>query len=430
MIAYNKSLDMKATIKEPCDVIVVGAGPAGIGAALASARNGARTTLIETHGCLGGIWTAGQLAWIFEGDNSGIDTEIALKLGAMGARNGVQFHRYSYDIESMKVLLERLCVEAGVSIRLHTRIVDAVVDDGRIVQLVTESKSGREFWPAKIFIDCSGDGDLGAFAGCSFDMGGPNGEIQPSTLMGIVSVKDISLLKDFISFLDTEVENPWPNHLSCIDNFMREMTGLGIQTSYARPTIFHLRDNLCALMINHEYKVSAINADDISRATIRARAEIYKVVEGLRSLVGKWESLTLAATAEQIGIREGRRIHGLYSVSNEDILSGATFPDGVCGCNFGVDVHSPDPKKDKGLSNMGMKVRPYQIPYRALVAKDVKGLLMAGRCISGSWLAHASYRVTGTAVSLGEAAGRAAALCSISGRLPDEISWGDVTAAN
>lgn len=416
---------MDVALKESFDVIVAGAGPAGVAAALASARSGAKTALIETHGCLGGVWTAGQLAWIFEGDNSGIATEIALELGRMGARAGAKFHNYSYDIESMKILLERLCLDAGVKIRLHTRVVGADVEDGRIIRIATESKSGRELWPAKVFIDCSGDGDLGALAGCSFDLGGPSGEIQPCTMMGVVSVKDINLLKDFISFLDGDPD-PWGGHELRIARLLKEFERIDIHCSYGRPTIFHLRDNLCALMVNHEYKVSAIDADAVTDATIRGRAEIWRIVEGLRSLGGGWEGMALAASAEQIGIREGRRLHGLYTLTDDDIINGAKFPDGVCSCGFGVDIHSPDPAKGKGLSTV--RTKPYQIPYRSMVAKDVKGLLMAGRCISGGWLPHASYRVTGTAVSLGEAAGRAAAFCSKSGRLPGEISWSEIRA--
>jgi len=406
------------------DVLVAGGGPAGIAAAIAAARAGAKTTLIETHGCLGGVWTAGQLAWVFEGANSGIVSEIANALSAMGARRQEPTtSAYSYDVEAMKVLCERLCIEAGVRIRLQTRVVDAVVEDGRIRQAVTESKSGREHWPSKAFIDCSGDGDFGSFAGCSFDLGGPNGEIQPCTLMAIISVGDLKAIKEFVSFIDG---NPWQRHEESIKAFLGEMDKLGIKLSYMRPTIFHLRDNLCALMANHEYKVSAIDADSVTQATLRARQELWQLVEGLRSLGGKWSGVAIASTAEQIGIREARRLHGLYTVSDDDLRNGASFDDAVCRCSFGVDVHSCDPAKDKGLSNMGFRSKPYQIPYRSLVAKDVKGLLMAGRCISGGWLPHASYRVTGTAAALGEAAGKAAAFSARTGRLPHELRWSEI----
>ena len=410
------------SVRPESDVVIAGGGPAGVAAAIASARSGAKTTLLEVHGCLGGVWTAGQLCWIFEGDNSGIATEIASGLEAMHARDGGKdFNSYSYDVESMKILCERLCLEAGVKIRLHTRIVDASIDgDGRIRQAITESKSGRESWPAKVFIDCTGDGDLGAFAGCSFDIGGKNGEIQPCTMMGLIAVKDLELLKDHVSFLDSK--DKWPKHVRRVKNNFAELKRAGLEISYEQPTIFHLRDNLCALMINHQYKVPAMDADAITDATLKGREEIYRVVEGLRALGGKWAGLTLAATAEQIGIRDGRRLHGLYTLSDGDLAKGTVFEDGVCTCSFGVDIHTPDPADE----HVHFASRPYQIPYRCLVAKDVKGLLMAGRCISGSWLAHASYRVTGTAVSLGEAAGKAAAVSVKTGKLPDKLAWNEI----
>ncbi|OGV73816.1 MAG: hypothetical protein A3K19_24525 [Lentisphaerae bacterium RIFOXYB12_FULL_65_16] len=415
-----------AVTKESCDVLVAGGGPAGIGAALAAARAGARTTLIDVHGCLGGVWTAGLLSWVFEGDNPGIATEIARELDAMGARYGKVLRTYSYDIESMKLLCESLCRKAGVKIRLHTRVVDAVRDaGGPITHVVTESKSGRESWPATIFIDCTGDGDLGAYAGCSFEMGGPAGELQPCTLMGLIAVKDVGRIADVVSFFE-EGEPVWTQHEERIVKFQSIMRSLGISLSYGRPTLFHVRDNLCALMVNHEYRVSALDADAVTEATLRGRAEVYNVVRGLRSLGGVWEGVTLAATAEQIGIREARRLHGLYTVNVTDLVAGAQFEDGVCKCTFGIDIHSPDPAKDKGLSHGNVKTKPYRIPYRALVAKEVPGLLMAGRCISGDWFAHASYRCTGTAVATGEAAGRAAAFCSRSGRLPQDTAWREI----
>lgn len=408
--------------QSPVDVIVCGGGPAGVAAAVAAARAGAETRLIEMHGCLGGIWTAGLLAWVFEMDQPGLAMEIGRRLDAAGARSGCDYYKYSYDVESMKLLCEQLCLGTGVKVRLHTRLAGARVEgDGRLHSVITESKSGQEAWPAKIFVDCTGDGDLGAFSGCGFDMGGHQGETQPWTFMGAIAVNSVEAIKDCIyryQGLD--------QHASTQRLLMDDLRAAGIDPSYGRPTIFHMRDNLCALMVNHEYGFSALNADDLTKATMNARVELCRIVEGLRSLGGKWEGLCLASTAGQIGVREARRIHGLYSLTADDVHSGASFPDGVCTCRFGVDIHSPDPKKDKGLRTE--KVEPYQIPYRSLIAKDVKGLFMAGRCISGDWIAHASYRVTGTAVAMGEAAGTAAAISALSGRLPNEVGWSEIKA--
>jgi hypothetical protein len=143
-------------------------------------------------------------------------------------------------------------------------------------------------------------------------------------------------------------------------------------------------------------------------------------------LGGIWSKVRIVTTAAQIGIREGRRIHGLYSLTKEDLMRGAKFEDGVCTVNFVVDVHSLVKGEGGGYGNNGVKMKPYQIPLRSLIAKDVNNLMMAGRCISGDFYAHASYRVTGNAVPMGEAAGKIAAKAALTMRLPKEIKWNEV----
>lgn len=422
-------------IQSRSELVVAGGGPAGIAAALAAARSGVRTTLLEVHGCLGGVWTAGLLSWIFEGSNPGIASEIAARLAALGARNPWSDNTYSYDIETMKWLLESMCVEAGVRIRLHTRVVDAVVDpSGRLTSVVTESKSGREAWPADCFVDATGDGDLGALAGVPFEVGNEAGETQPGTLMALLAVPDVEKVRDFVSFLDgrdfDRGQPIWPRHEAAIVRFQDLMARQGVSLSYGRPTVFHVRDHLLALMVNHEYRMSAFDADDLTRATLHARDEIQHVVRALKRAGGPWEGVTLAATGEQIGVREGRRLRGIAKVTVEDLVRGARFPDGVCQVNYGVDIHSTNPDKGKGLSHGGIRTKPYQIPWGALVADGVDGLLMAGRCLSGDFFAHASYRCTGTAVATGEAAGKGAARCIRKNALPRNLALDEIPRAS
>ncbi len=152
-------------------------------------------------------------------------------------------------------------------------------------------------------------------------------------------------------------------------------------------------------------------------------------MDALRSLGGIWKDLRVVATAEHIGVREGRRIRGLYSVSTEDLVKGARHEDAVCRVTFPVDVHSTDPKVSKGITGEKVRAKPYDVPYRALVAKDAENLLMAGRCISGDFIAHSSYRVTGNSVPMGEAAGAAAAVAAARGALPRDLPWTEVRAA-
>ncbi len=400
-------------------ILVCGAGPAGIGAAIAAARAGAQTQLIEVAGCLGGVWTAGLLTKILDGNNkTGIMQELLTALQARGDTVAKQTGGTVYDPELCKLILEEMCVEAGVKIQLHTRLVGAVKDQhNRLVAIVTESKSGREAWAADRFIDCSGDGDLAAQAGCNFDIGiGTDCECQPMSMLALLTGVSPHDIPQFIR--ENGVENK--------ARFLQYMQAAGINPSYNAPTLRHLHSGIYSLMTNHEYGVSAIDAGQISAATLRARKEIHEIVQGLKSIGDPWTNLSIVATAEQIGVREGRRIHGRYTVTGEDIISGRRHSDAVCRASFPFDVHNlfPDgtnPEEVKRLRSAGAK--PYDIPLGALIAADVDGLMMAGRCISGDFIAHSSYRVTGNAVPMGEAAGRASATSIAQGVMPHELTW-------
>ena len=175
----------KTVVSENADIIVCGGGPAGVCAAIAAARKGMKTRLIESDGCLGGIWTSGLMSYVIDYANKkGILQEILSRLEAMGAKGP----KHTFAPESVKFLLESMCLESGVEIRLHTKIVAASKDDeNNLAFVITESKSGREAWHAKIFIDCTGDGDLSAFAGCGFDVGREeNGEVQPMSMTALL----------------------------------------------------------------------------------------------------------------------------------------------------------------------------------------------------------------------------------------------------
>lgn len=412
---------MQLPIAGEADVIVCGAGPAGISAAITAARSGAKVRLFEWRGCLGGVWTAGLLGYLLDFDKPGINKELTRKLDERGARNGTSAKSISYDPEGMKLLLEDLCVEAGVKFQFHTRAAAAYKDGRRLTTLVTESKSGRQAWRAPVFIDTTGDGDLGALAGCEWEIGEARDcPCQPMSLNALIVVKDAAALRDFIHGSDPSAKDGVAKNA-----LLAEIRRAGSDPSYAKPTIWQVRDNLLLVMMNHEYGIKPFDAAQVTEATVRARGELNKIVNGLRKLGGPWEGIRIAATAEQIGVRDGRRLRGRYVVTKADVAAGVRHGDAVVRPTFPVDVHalSSEANKTAAYSNAGVKVKPYDIPLRALIAKDVDGLMMAGRCISGDFIAHASYRVTGNATSMGEAAGVVAALASKSKRQPHEVEW-------
>ncbi len=414
---------------EDADVIVCGAGPAGIAAAITAARAGAKVRVFEWRGCLGGVWTAGLLGYLLDFDKPGFNQELLKLLEERDLRRGTSKYDVCYEPEGMKLLLEELFVEAGVKFQLHTRVSAAYREGKRLTTIVTESKSGRQAWRAPVFIDTTGDGDLGALAGCSFEYGeAADCPCQPMSLNALLVCKDVTQLGDFVRY-GTIPAGDKPNEAK--KNLLRaEIERTGHFPSYSKPTLWQIRDNLLLVMMNHQYGVPCFDAEKITEATVMARAELHKIVNGLRKLGGRWEGLQIAATAEQIGVRDGRRIAGRYTVNKDDVINGARYDDAVVRPIFSVDIHalSAEHNKTAGYTNRGIKTKPYDIPLRALIAKDVDGLMMAGRNISGDFIAHASYRVTGNSVAMGEAAGVTAALAATSKRLPHDVPWSESEA--
>lgn len=393
-------------IKGSYELIVCGAGPAGVCAAISAARSGVRTLLVEVNGCLGGIWTAGLLSWVMDWKNkSGLVAEITGNLAGQGATPDFYSGKnFPFDVEKMKVLLEEMCRDTGkIDVLLHTRLVDVVQKEQRISHVITESKSGREAWEGKVFLDCTGDGDLAARAGCEFDMGEPgSGLTQPFTLLAMISGVSYQQIKPFVR-----------NHgdYSSKKRVLEQFREAGLDPSIKKPGIYPIRDDLFMVMFNHVYEKSGIDTREVAKATMDARSETNRLVDGLRSLGGPWKDVYLVATAEQIGIREARRIKGLYTVTQDDLVNGTRHDDAVCRVTFGVDVHSlkQEVEDAAGSYSRGIRSQPYDIPLRSQISRDISNLMMAGRNISGDFIAYSSYRVTGNACTLGEAAGKHAA---------------------
>jgi len=409
-----------------CDVLVAGGGPAGFCAALAAARGGARTTLLEAQGCLGGIWTSGLLSWILDHrDKGGILGELIATLTARGlAEPAMSRSRgIACDVEGLKLLLEELASAAGIRLRYHTRVVATLRDGDRLTAAITESRAGREAWTALQFVDCTGDGDLAAHAGCAYEVGrSEDGKCQPLSLIALLAGIDDAGIGEYVR---SDSNDGWQD----TQRLLERLASQGVVPTYGKPIIFRIADGLYGMMANHQYGVRCDEADGVTIATVQARAEYQRIVAALRASGGGWSRLRLVATGAHIGVREGRRIRGRYVVGTDDLVRGARFPDAVTRCAFGVDVHALSHSGSRDFEKTGVKSQPYDIPMRALIAHGFDNLLMGGRCISGDFIAHSSYRVTGDAAALGQAAGAGAAVAALRGEAAHAVPWSEIDAA-
>jgi glycine/D-amino acid oxidase-like deaminating enzyme len=400
------------------DVLVVGGGPTGVGAALAAAGEGAKTLVLERHGMLGGMWTAGLLNPLFESRKGWLVEQLVNRLRQANAwRDHPSFP--VFDAELMKYTLEQMFAEANVDFWYHVQATNPVVDDPRVRGVIVEGKSGREAVLAKVIVDCTGDGDIAARAGVPFQFGREfDGLAQPMTLMfevsnaeelGADTRKILDLLKTAIAGHTLPIELPYGKNPR--------------GTPYSIPVP---ERGVSAIQATHVYRYDATNTRDVTRATVEARRQVHEIfMKALRKVPGL-ENVRLSQTAPSIGIRESRHFEGRYTLNADDVIAGRRFDDAVTCCAFGCDIHEIYPDDTHAHR---IPAKPFEIPYRCLLPKSITGLLFAGRCISGTHEAHASYRVTGTCMAMGQAAGLAAAMAARSGLTPDQIDGRELRAA-
>lgn len=381
-------------VRYQTEVLVIGAGPAGFAAAVTAARQGAQVMLVERGGSLGGMWTLGLLSPYFDNHNKGgLNREIRELLSARDSWGGLW--NISYDRCQMVMALDEIAIAAGVKMLLYAMAEEPVMDGNRVTGVIVSTKSGPAAIMAEVVIDASGDGDIAARAGAKFDFGRPSdGLTQPMTMLfKIGGVKDDYPRDDIIG---------WYNKLT-------ERIGaeaLLKDIPYDFPAIIRLpRRGEALLQWSHVKRLSGIDADDLTAATLEARRQIRAGMEFLQSIKDILGDVYLLELPEVIGVRDTRRITGDYCISDDDVKSSRKFDDAICHVTFGIDIHEPDEQKQTVVTHHG-----FQIPFRSLLPQGISHLMTAGRCISGSWTAHAAYRVTGDCVAMGEAAGLAAAL--------------------
>ena len=381
-------------------VLVAGGGPAGLGAAVASARSGAETVLIERYGFLGGMATAGLvnpfMSWHLAGKPlvAGIFQELLDHMKAAGGY-GSPRQPTAFDPEVFKLVADRLCAEAGVRVRFHTLLTDVQVAGNQIVSICTEAKAGRDSWPAGVYIDCTGDADLAFRAGVPCEQGRDSDHLtQPMTLnfrMGGVAVSRMPSRREINRLFEAakaagRVTCPRENVL-----FFHTLT----------PHVVHFNTTRVTGR-------SGVEVEDLTAAEIEARRQAHELARFLISDVPGFEHAYLQQCAPQIGVRESRRIRGEYVLTEEDVVKGRKFDDGIARSNYPIDIHSPT-----GAGTVIRRVARgdyYQIPYRCLLPLGIDNLLVAGRCVSATHEGQSSLRVIPQCFAMGQAAGTAAAM--------------------
>ena len=372
------------------DAVVVGAGPAGCGAALALGRSGMKTLLIEKFNCLGGAWTTGFMNPFFDCHAKiGIVQELVDELKAKGHFGG--FWDISFNYEYMKHILEKKMQEANVEILYNTTFSRTLIEGKKVYGIVAENIEGRFAVLAKTVFDCTGDGNVAASAGCPFELGvdGDYKECQAMTLM----------------FLVGNIPEKYKDGLMIYEKLNAVYEKAGKQIPFRVPYLIPVpNSHFGVIQFTHMYEYNPLSAEALTKATMEGRQQLIDAFEFLTKYDEEFKDLELITSSSVLGVRESRRIIGEYRMSTDDILTGATFDDAVARVTFGADLHT---KSNKGQNCF--QVQPYQIPLRALIPQGYNGIVVAGRCISGSREAMASYRVTGNCAQMGESAGYYAA---------------------
>ncbi len=441
-----------AKVLPPTDVLVVGGGPAGIGAAVGASKAGAHVILAERLGFLGGNATAGLVLTLASYYTSAPEPKdpvvthpellpkteevgkpvIAGVLGTLVERMVQQGGAIPpslntsfivpFDAETFKVVALELMEENGVELLFHAFASGIVNESDGLLGVVFETKSGPIVIKAKIVVDCTGDGDIAVSAGAPFKVGREeDGLVQPMTLMFLMSGFVKSKFDDYVK------DNPqeW--------NGVQGLRSL-MQQAIEKEELNVPREDILFFGTTHDNEVSVnstritnalgIDVWDLTRAEVEGRRQVSQLTAFLRRYVPGFEKAYLTQTGTKTCVRETRRIVGEYTLTGEDVLKANKQPDVIAHGAYPIDIHNP-----KGKGTILKRVaagQAYDIPLRCLLPLEVENVLVAGRCISGTHEALASYRVMPISIATGQAAGVCAALACKKNLLPRMVKAQEV----
>jgi hypothetical protein len=411
---------MRIAERRECDVLVCGGGAAGLGAALAAARLGGKTILLERHGYCGGICVS-SLVHTFDGARScrdhaqfvvgGIPREVIRRLDAAGglALEDNPPETLNFDPEAMKIVGDRLLGEAGVTVLYHLFAVEALRDAERVRAVIAAGKEGLWEIRAATVIDTTGDGDVSYFAGADYEKHG-----QMQTMSQHFRIGGLS------------GERGWEALEPDCRRAMDAAYAAGRAPKYGGPWLIRIRPGEVTANCTRLYG-DGTKTEDLTRAEMQGREDMRLILEIFRESVPDFRRSYVLVSGVEIGVRETRRILGDYQMTARDVLHSPGVPDPVALGSWPIDIHPADgrvgvhPHKED-------PPQPYPIPLRSLLVRGLSNLLVAGRCLSATHEAHGSTRVSGTAMATGEAAGTLAALASKRGCELREVPYGELAA--
>lgn len=394
------------------DVLVAGGGAAGICAAISAGRAGARVALAERYGIVGGGLTSGGIGPIMGGTGAGtVNEEIHKRLGIVP--------REAHNFETAKIELSLMLREAGVDVYLQCAAGDAILEGNRIKGLVFATAQGLRALTAKVVVDATGDGTAAYLAGAPFRVGRDEDSlVQPVSLMFVLG--NVAKEAIYCQGVHPDAKVPSGDFVEiCREACRNRELPPNVDTVRIYHTGSETERMINATQVNY---VNPLCPKELSQSEAAARAQIKTVHEFLKKVAPGYENSYIKSSSSTIGVRESRRVLGEYVLTDEDVETGKKFEDAVVhSANFLIDIHNPSGGgQAEGVSK---HVRAYDIPLRCLVPLEVEGLLVAGRAISGTHRAHASYRVMNICMPMGQAAGIAAALCAKDGILPRKLDY-------
>ncbi len=390
-------------------LVVVGGGFAGTAAAISAARHGVDVLLIERYNCLGGAAANGLVmpfmgyyTWSVESGEmlylcGDIFREIVREMNLLHG-DGPDRYIWELDEEILKLVLGRMCLRYGVKLLFDTSVTGVRVENGAIRAVETRSRGVSMTFTADYFIDATGDAELSAMAGCVCHVGRESdGLCQPMTLNFRMSGVDKAKFEE---------------NRAKINPLYKEFKEKGLIRNPREDVLIFSNFNDGVLHFNTTRVVRRDPTDpfDVTEAELEAREQVFEMLEFLKSNIEGFENARVLSTALQIGIRESRKVEGDYTLTVEDLKSLSRFEDGIAVANYDIDIHSPT---GGGTSHYYFgRGEWYEIPYRCLVPRGLGNLLVAGRCISSTHEAQASFRIMPFCSELGQAAGVAVAVAA------------------